>query len=99
MFFGHAVAYLPRRHRAQGISERFADPGLVTHGIGMRRPKQPPWPRNARGEYATIADLVAEASDPSDPTDAYTPTLSVCWCGKRHDCNVASWASRACSDR
>jgi len=96
---GHDGAYRPERRRAQGISERFADPSFVTHGIELQRRVQPPWPRSVRGEYAMIADLVAEASHPSDSTDAYTSTLSVCGCGKRHDAKVALRPFRACSDR
>ena len=97
--FGHDGACLPQRRRAQGISERFADSGFATRGIGLRRPEQPPWPRNVRGEYATIAELVANASHFSYPTDPYTGTLSVGWCGKRHDRKLASRASRACGKR
>ena len=65
----HDAEYFRQRRRAQGIPEHepFSATKYVKQGLGLRGPEQSPWPRNLFGDYASVAELMAEAAEQSGP--------------------------------
>ena len=84
----HDAEYFRQRRRAIGIPERdqFSDAKFVRQGIELQRLEQLPWPRDLFGEYATVAELVAEASQQSDEN---IDNACSCGCQRRHNHNVS----------
>lgn len=89
--FKHDAEYFRLRRRAQGIAERdpFSAAKFVKRGCELQRLEQLSWPRSEFGEYATIAELMAEAAQLSGQSSDNPD--GVCPCGVRleHKNNVS----------
>jgi hypothetical protein len=89
--FKHDAEYFRQRRRARGISERdpFSAPKFVKQGLDLQRLEQLDWPRNLFGEYATIAELMAEAAQPSGQFGDNPGGVCRCGCRRGHKHNVS----------
>jgi hypothetical protein len=65
--FTHDAEYFRQRRRAQGIpaSDPFSAARFQQRATELERLEQLPWPRNLFGELASIAELMAESTQPS----------------------------------
>lgn len=84
----HDADYFRQRRRAQDIPERkpFSSAKFLHRATELRRLEQLPWPRNLFGELAAIAELLAEAAEPSDTKP---DNLCPCGCRREHKHNVS----------
>ncbi len=70
------VEYFRLRRLAQDIPARepFSTPEFLQPLTQAQRLEQLPWPRNLFGEFASIAELMAESDDASEQPDAENPS-------------------------
>jgi hypothetical protein len=66
---GHDAEYFRQRRRAQKTLGRgtFPTTKFIKRGLELKGPEQLPWPRDLFGNYASIAELMAEAAELSGP--------------------------------
>ena len=88
--FQHDAEYFRRRRRAQRIPERepFSAAKFVKRGLELKGLEQLPWPRNLFGEYASMAELMAEAAELSGPGEC-RDDVCPCGCRREHKNNVS----------
>lgn len=89
--FQHDAEYFRRRRRAQEVPERdpVSAPKFVERGLELQRLEQLSWPRSLFGDYATIAELMAEAAELSGEYDDSADRVCPCGCGREHKHSVS----------
>ncbi len=80
----HDAAYFRQRRHSLRIPERdqFSDAKF------RQSLERLPWPRKVSGEYATVAELAAEALQLSRQSSENIDNTSRCGCQRRHNHNV-----------
>lgn len=88
--FQHDAEYFRRRRRAQRIPVRepFSAAKFIKRGLELKGLEQLPWPRNLFGEYASMAELMAEAAELSGPGEC-RDDVCPCGCRREHKNNVS----------
>jgi hypothetical protein len=77
-----------RRARAVPARQPFSAAKHIKRGLELQRLERLPWPRDLFGNYASIAELMAEAAAPSSP-EMYRNDLCPCGCRREHKNNVS----------